>query len=178
MTDALARQWVVTHRVPGLDGFMWTLSAIGRAGFVFLIIALVMAVRRHRVADFILVVLAVTLAAAVTDQVVKPLVNRPRPFIVMAGAPVIGGRPNDASFPSGHASNAFAGAVALSNVAPSAAVIWWTLAVAIAYSRVYLGVHYPGDVMAGALVGIGCALIVIRVRSALHRTGVRKWGAH
>ena len=42
-------------------------------------------------------------------------------------------------------------------------LVWWTLAAAIAYSRVYLGVHYPLDVIGGALVGVGCGILAMRL---------------
>jgi undecaprenyl-diphosphatase len=57
------------------------------------------------------------------------------------------------SFPSGHATTAFAGAVALSYLWRRAAPLFFLLAAAIAFSRVYVGVHYPGDVLAGAALG-------------------------
>ena len=80
---------------------------------------------------------------------------------------MIGGRPHDASFPSGHAANAFAGALVLSITAPRGRLAWWPLAVAIAYSRVYLGVHYPLDVVGGAGVGLACAGVVLFARRRL-----------
>ena len=65
------------------------------------------------------------------------------------------------SLPSGHAATAFAGAVALSYLWRRAAPLFFLLAAAIAYSRVYVGVHYPGDVLLGAAIGaaVGAAWV-------------------
>ncbi len=167
--DAAVRTWVVTHRLAWLDGPMWMLSVVGRSGLVFLAIALAVAIARRRAWVLIEVAIAVAIAATLADGVLKPLVHRPRPFAAMPGPNVIGGRPDDWSFPSGHASNAFAGAAALARSVPGGAAAWWTLAAAIAFSRVYLGVHYPLDVTAGALIGLCAAAVAHWVTSRRSR---------
>jgi undecaprenyl-diphosphatase len=60
------------------------------------------------------------------------------------------------------AANVFAGAFMLSRIVPAARMVWWTMALMIAYSRVYLGVHYPLDVIGGAVVGWLCGVFVDR----------------
>ncbi len=93
----------------------------------------------------------------------KHLFRRPRPYAVLPDVTVRGGRPTDPfSFPSGHTTLAFAMAASWSFshpkwyvVAPAAA---WAASVAV--SRMWLGVHYPGDVLAGALLGTGTAVLV------------------
>ena len=160
--DAAARAFVVEHRVAALNGFFWMLSVVGRGGMVWLALAAAISVRRHRMQAFTLTLLAILVASAITDEVLKPLVHRQRPFAVLPGE-VIGGLPRDPSFPSGHAANAFAGAATLVRIAPGGAIAWWTLAAAIAFSRVYLGVHYPLDVIGGACVGLVCAWLAARL---------------
>jgi undecaprenyl-diphosphatase len=151
--------WIIGHRLSVLDGAMWTLSAIGRGGTIFVAAGLLLrATRRVATRDLLRLFAAILLATVAADYVVKPIVDRRRPFERQPAIHVIGGRPNDASFPSGHATNSFAGAFVLSRVAPSAGPFWWALAAAIAFSRVYLGVHYPSDVLAGAALGVACGL--------------------
>ena len=157
--------WVTTHRIAVLNTPLWLMSVVGRGGLVWLAIGAVLAVaKRIPIRGFLQLVLAILMAATVTDHVIKPLVNRTRPFDRIVSLQVVGGRPDDPSFPSGHAANAFAGAVVLSRFMPGVQAIWWTLAVAIAFSRVYLGVHYPFDVTAGALVGLLCGGVALTVR--------------
>lgn len=98
------------------------------------------------------------LAAAVGSWVSRlgqNLFERPRPPLGHVGITAIGHLPNTPGFPSGHATVSFAAASTLARLQHSKRVAWAVraLAAAIAFSRVYLGVHYVGDVIAGALLG-------------------------
>ena len=162
--DLAIRTWIVLHRLPVLTGVMWGLSAVGRGGIVWLLIAAVLtSMKRWRPRAWAPLVLALLMTSALTDVVLQPVFGRERPFVRSPEVAVIGDRPTSGSFPSGHTANAFAGAVILSRFAVAPALAWWVLAGAIAYSRLYLGVHYPSDVAAGALVGIACALTTLAV---------------
>jgi undecaprenyl-diphosphatase len=154
---------VVTHRVHGLTPVMWAVSVIGRAGMVWLAAGLGLTIaRRLSPRGLIQLALAILLASLVTNQFLKPVIGRERPFVRTPDIHVVGSRPGDPSFPSGHSANAFAGAYVLSRIVPAAQVAWWTTALAIAFSRVYLGVHYPFDVLGGAVVGLLCGMGVCR----------------
>ena len=75
---------------------------------------------------------------------------------------VIDRRPLTASFPSGHAATAVAGAIMLSRIWPAGRFVLGALAMLIALSRIYVGVHYPLDIVAGAGLGAACAWAVRR----------------
>lgn len=152
------------HRLPPLDGLMWALSAVGRGGMMWLAVGTSLAIlHRYPWRGLIQLALVVLLTTLVADHFLKPLVARERPFARTPEIVVIGGRPQGQSFPSGHAANSFAAACVLSRLAPSGQPVWWALAILIAYSRVYLGVHYPLDVVGGAIVGLICAAVTLRL---------------
>lgn len=90
----------------------------------------------------------------VVQRTVKPIFRRKRPFLDRE-IKVVGIRTADASFPSGHTASSFAAATALSTFYPNAAPLVFTLATLVGASRVHLGHHFPSDVTAGALIGIG-----------------------
>jgi undecaprenyl-diphosphatase len=98
---------------------------------------------------------SVAVAASVTNLAVKPLGRRRRPNRVAEEVPVARHvrMPSSTSFPSGHSAAAFAFATGVGHVLPSAAIPLRALAALVAYSRVHTGVHYPGDVIAGGLLG-------------------------
>ena len=77
--------------------------------------------------------------------------------------------PHSHSFPSGHTATAFAGATVLSALVPRAAPAFYVLAAAIGYSRLYVGVHWPLDVLGGAVVGVVTALLLLA--AARRRSG-------
>lgn len=160
--DAALRTWVVLHRAAFLNRPLLVFSDIAWLGILWLLIAVALAWRRTIPwSDVARLVLALAMSALVTDHLLKPLIGRARPFTTSAVAAVIGHSPHGGSFPSGHATAAFAGATVLARCAPSLAWLWWLIAALVGYTRVYLGVHYPLDVIGGAVIGVLCGLVAL-----------------
>lgn len=109
--------------------------------------------RRGRIAA-LSVVVAVLVADAATQHLWKPLIDRIRPCHALSDARVLGGCSASYSFPSNHASNIFALGTVLTAHYRRALVPLLALGLAVGYSRVYLGAHYPSDVLGGAVWGI------------------------
>lgn len=102
-----------------------------------------------------------TVVAAITSTALKHTLNRARPFETYANRIDKASDAGSPSFPSGHTSSAFSTATSLSIAFPKWYVIIpaYTWASSVAYSRMHLGVHYPSDVLAGAIVGAGTAYL-------------------
>ena len=102
---------------------------------------------------------AVAVTSTVVNAAIKPLARRRRPDRLAGEVPVARHvrMPTSRSFPSGHSAAAFAFATGVGHVSPAAAVPLRALAALVAYSRVHTGVHYPGDVITGALTGTALA---------------------
>ncbi|HST26492.1 MAG TPA: phosphatase PAP2 family protein [Gaiellaceae bacterium] len=156
--DHRLERWVVDPRFGGLDQIFVWLSNIGRLGLVFLGIAFVAAVVLRRPRIFVLT-LGADVVADLLSTGIKAAVDRRRPHLPHPLVKL----PTDGSFPSGHASVAFACAVMLALTVPRLAIPVLVLAAAIAYSRLYLGVHYPLDVLGGAALGTVVAIALRRL---------------
>jgi membrane-associated phospholipid phosphatase len=132
------------------------LGRIGEYGAVWLVIGIVLAFLDPDNGEDWVVAGVLGPVAIGLNYVVKVIVRRPRP--VLEGLPPLGGAPSSLSFPSAHATSSFACATAMTRIAPEAAVLF-VLVAAIAACRPYLGMHYPSDVLAGAVLGIALGLI-------------------
>ena len=152
---------MVEHRVGWLDPVFVGLSVVGYAGLVWVGLALALARWTQRSVRGLAVATAASVwATELVTSLLKRLIDRPRPFETLAEAdPLLGGAVGD-SMPSGHASTSFAGAVLLAVLIRRAVPALLLLAALIAFSRVYVGVHYPLDVLAGAALGVAVGLAV------------------
>jgi undecaprenyl-diphosphatase len=112
---------------------------------------------------YAVVVLAfgILMSDQLNSSVAKFILARPRPCHVLQHVHLLVSCGSGYSFPSSHAVNNFCGAVILSFFFPQAAVWLYTFAGIVSFSRVYVGVHYPADVLGGAIIGICCGLIMI-----------------
>lgn len=161
VADHVVRAWLTSYRAAWLDDLMLTATDIGARGFVWLVTATILFVFPARRAGAWRLLLTVGFTYLLVDGLLKTLMWRPRPFDVLPDAYLIAAKPTNSSFPSGHAASAVAGAMAASRALPEARALWIVLAALIALSRVYVGVHFPLDVAAGALVGALSALFVL-----------------
>lgn len=138
------------------DFIMPLLSGLDNGGAVWLILAgLLLLFPKHRKTG-IAILIALGIETICCNLVLKPLVARIRPCDINATIQLLIARPTDFSFPSGHTGSSFAAASALLFSHNKLWIPATILAVLIAFSRLYLYVHYPSDVFAGALIGIIC----------------------
>jgi undecaprenyl-diphosphatase len=150
----------VNHRTDWLNVIFEGLSYAGRLGLLWIAIALLFSVIWRRWGVLGLTIIAVALADW-SAMGLKALFDRERPPLRYAEPDPLVRTPQDGSFPSGHAATSFAAATILSFAYPRFAPFLFVLAAAVGWSRVYVGVHYPLDILGGAVLG---ALVAIALR--------------
>ena len=137
-----------------LDAVMPVITTLGNGGVIWIVCAVVLLLipKTRKIG----VVLAVSLAieALCCNVILKPLAARIRPFDMNTAVQLLISPPTDFSFPSGHTGAAFAAASALFFCKNRLWIAALVLAILIAFSRLYLYVHYPTDVLGGILLGI------------------------
>lgn len=162
---ALDRQlFILINHLPHFavsDTVALAISGIGTAGIIWLIFAIILFLKEEKKDHwfFLPFMLAGGTSWTIVELFLKPLIARLRPNEII-GAIVVRPESDGFSFPSGHATIAFAMAVVLSHKEPKWKWVFYTLAVLISLSRIYLGVHYPLDVVFGAFLGWGIGRIV------------------
>ena len=154
-------------RSPFMDTLMLSVTHLGDLAVVWFLAAAVLAASSRRRTYALAVVVAVLLAAAVGTFVLRPLFDRQRPFVAYEFSGLLVPAPSGASFPSNHSMVSFAAATALCCLPEkgrgitAAKVAAVAAACLIAFSRLYLYVHYPTDVAAGALLGVALGFAAV-----------------
>lgn len=143
------------------DIFFKNITHLGDAGIFWIVLTIVLLCFRQTRKAGIYSACALFLSLIVNNLILKNLIGRVRPYELIEGLQCIVGPAHDASFPSGHTGASFASAVSIHKQIPKKyAVFFIVLASLIAFSRLYVGIHYPTDVLGGLVTGIGIGLIV------------------
>ena len=152
------------------DSLALTLSGIGIYGFIFIGIIFLFFVREERKdLRFFRMILVIAVLLLFLEQSLKLFFVRLRPDN-LADTIYLGRQLSDYSFPSGHAMTAFAAAYILAKEEPRWKIGFYVFATLIAISRVFLGRHYPSDVLAGSILGTFIGFIVTKVFDRLYRS--------
>ena len=148
------------HQTAGMSSFMAFLSFLGYADLLWILLGILLLVPRRSRKTGMQVLAALAVTFVLCNLLLKPLFDRPRPFEVYQALIPLFDRPDSFSFPSGHAMAAFSAATALFCNEKAGGTAALLLAVLIGFSRMYNQVHYPTDVLAGMVIGIGVGLLV------------------
>ena len=168
--DRAIERWIVEHRWGPLDLLFEALSYVGSYGLVWLVIAVaVSGFSWSRPWLWTRVGVAILISESFS-AVLKHWIARDRPPLADPDPVPLVSLPATHSFPSGHATVSFACATTLALAVPRLRVPLYTLAGLIAFSRVYVGVHYPLDVLAGGALGVGIAIALRMLAAALRRS--------
>ncbi|MBI4428061.1 MAG: phosphatase PAP2 family protein [Ignavibacteriales bacterium] len=109
----------------------------------------------------LLLVPTIALSDQLSSSVIKFVLERPRPCRELADVHLLVSCGSGYAFPSSHAVNNFAGAVVVSFFFQRIAWAWFSFAGLVAFSRVYVGVHYPSDVLGGSVIGMACGAVIV-----------------
>jgi undecaprenyl-diphosphatase len=168
--DRELRNWVVDNRLGVLDPLFEALSYAGSFGFIWLAIAIAISgFSWSRPWLWTRVGAAILISESITGAL-KEWIERDRPPVADPDPAPLVDLPATFSFPSGHATVSFACATTLALAVPRLRWPLYTLAALISFSRVYVGVHYPLDVLAGAVLGVAIAIALRTLAAALRRS--------
>lgn len=152
--------WLQGLHNPILDKLMCLITHLGDAGIIWILLAIVMILIPKTRKSGVILAFALVVDVILCNAILKNLVARVRPYDVNTAVHVLIAKPKDFSFPSGHTAASFASVAALYLAGEKK--LWklaLALAILIAFSRMYLYVHYPTDILGGIIFGILSAWI-------------------
>ena len=136
-------------------------TTIGESGLVWIVIAIVLTCIPKTRKCGLTMIIAMAITYLVGNLFLKNVIARPRPCAVDPGVTLKIPFPSEYSFPSGHTSNGFAGAVTIFSYYRKAGILSLLVAAIIAFSRLYFFVHYPTDILGGMVLGTLDALLAV-----------------
>ncbi|MDD3370047.1 MAG: phosphatase PAP2 family protein [Lachnospiraceae bacterium] len=146
-------------RIPVLNPFFVFITNLGNAGAIWLVISVLLLIPKRTRKIGVLSILALIGSLLINNLMLKNLVGRTRPYENIANLQLLVHKASDFSFPSGHTGSSFAAAYVLYKELPKKyGIPAMILAGLIGFSRLYVGIHYPTDVLAGTVLGIFIAI--------------------
>lgn len=140
---------------------------LGDVGIMWIVIAVLLMFFKRTRKYGLLMFASLVLTYLVNNLLLKDLIDRTRPYEMFDNVQRLIGKKHDASFPSGHSASSFAAAMCIYLNGPKKyGILALLLALLIALSRLYVGVHYPGDIVTGAIIGSLMAWLVYKVYDA------------
>ncbi len=139
---------------PFLDWIMNFFSCLGEMALIWFLIAIIYSFVNKKYKLILILALALLVNHGLCSKILKNLIKRSRPFITDADLITHAWNlPTGYSFPSGHSSSSFCAATVFSEKLSAKKRVGYLLAACIAFSRIYLNVHYPSDILCGAILG-------------------------
>lgn len=157
-------------RTNWLTPIMIWITNLGNSGFIALVACISLtAIKKTRKIGY-MSTFSLLINFIITNLILKNVVARIRPYEVLQGLDLLVKNAHDYSFPSGHTSSVFAVSGIIFLTCPKKVGIPALLfGVLMGYSRLYVGIHYPSDVLAGAVVGLVCSYLVYRSCAMLYK---------
>jgi undecaprenyl-diphosphatase len=146
-----------------LDKIIPIFTALGNGALIWFVIAVILLFYKEYRKYGLIIIASLILCGLIGNIGLKNIVGRLRPCDVNTSIKLLIARPTDFSFPSGHAMTSFTPAVLLMFMNKKIGSVALVLASIIAFSRLYLYVHYPSDVIAGVIIGSSLALVLVKI---------------
>lgn len=165
--------WIQSLRTPIGDFIVPLITKLGNMGMIWILLTVVLMIPKKTRRSGAILLAALCVDLILCNGILKNLIGRIRPCDVNSQVQLLIARPHDFSFPSGHTASSFAAVAALYLAGEKK--LWkpaLALAVLIAFSRLYLYVHYPTDIIGGVVVGLAAGYIGYRL-VCLHHENVR-----
>lgn len=147
------------------DKIMPRITMLGDLGIIWFVISILLLIKVDYRIMGIMTIGAIILTTIIGEGIIKHVVRRQRPFVVDDDDEVLINKPITYSFPSGHTASSFAALIVFSQTNFKLGLIVSPIATLIAFSRLYLKVHYPTDVIFGIMLGCTCGLTVVNIVS-------------
>lgn len=172
-TEIRILDWIQSIRTPTADILMCFITKLGDAGIIWILLAVILIFIPKKRKSGMMLAAALCVEVLLCNGILKNLFCRIRPCDMNTSIQLLIARPNDFSFPSGHTAASFAAVAALYLAGEKK--IWkpaLVFAVFMAFSRLYLYVHYPTDILGGIIVGTAAGYIGYQIIRKLQKSNI------